>query len=158
MPDKTEDIELPDDIVGIAVSGPDYDNKEIENEGPECTDKFISFRETDHEHPYDNPFFLKIEDIFGWMMCYRKPYDTDDRKSLKNYRNRLRGYCKTCYRLPSMCHRPIKVEKEVNGETKMVTIKDKCRIRYLKVAMTREIKGTEIWLRPIRGLRLRLMK
>ena len=149
MPDKTTDIKdlgyTAEDVVkGLKkIVEPDYDNKEVENEGPIVTDRFISFNDTDHDNPYDDPEILKIEDIFGFMMAYRKPYSDDSRKSLKNYRNRLTKYCRLCSRLPSSCQ---------------TLWKDTCRVLYLKTAMTREIKGTEICVRPMKGIRVQVIK
>ena len=121
MQDKTKDIK------------PDYDNEDIVNEGPIITDKYISFMHTDHEHPYNDPFVLKIEDIFGFMMTYRKPYSKNDRKSLKNYRNKLTKHCRNCMRFPSICH-----------ESRFKKRDDICRVLYLKEAMTREIRGLKV--------------
>jgi hypothetical protein len=96
----------------------------------EKTDKFISFQDTRHDNPYDDPEVLKIEDIFGFMMAYRKPYNTNSRKSLKNYRNRLTKHCRGCVGFPDKC--------SDDGTT------DKCRVFYLKEAMTREIRGLKV--------------
>lgn len=98
----------------------------------EKEEKFISFQDTAHDNPYDDPEILKIEDIFGFMMCYRKPYSTSSRKSLKNYRNRLTKYCRDCVGFPDNC----KADEEGKDDT--------CRVKYLKESMTREIRGLKV--------------
>lgn len=151
MPDKIEDIkdlgytaeEVVEGLKKIA-KGPDYDNKKVINEGPMLIDRFISFRNTDHDNPYNVPEIVKIEEIFCFMMAYRKPWRKSSRKSLKNYRNRLTKYCRGCTRFPSDCKKLIHVL--VTTESFKQT-HDTCRIRYLKEAMTREIRGPIITVR-----------
>lgn len=100
----------------------------------EKTDQWISFEHTDHDNLYDNPFILKLEDIFGFMVAYRKPWNKATRKSMKNYRNRLTNWCRdNCTRFPSDC-------ENVNGD-------DTCRVFYLKCAYTREIRGPKVRIR-----------
>ena len=130
MPDRIEDTESLKDIVGVGLMKV--------NDGPYVIDRFISFKDTDHQNPYNDPIVLKLEDIFCYTMAFRKPYDKDSRKSLKNYRNRLRNHCKTCYRLPNKC--------EDKG--------DGCRVLYLKEAMTREIKGIIVKVTAGKGFRV----
>lgn len=145
MPDKNEATETKEGYED--ADGQLYRNKQeivgiaFVNDGPYMTDKYISFQNSDYENPYEDPTVLKIEDIFGFMMAYRKPYSDANRKSLKNYRNRLRKHCKTCIRLP-----------------KCYIGNDRCRTHYLKVAMTREIKGLIITIDGDRYLSKVLVK
>jgi len=122
-------------------------------EAEQKTDKFISYKDTDHENPYDDPEFLKLEEIICFIMAYKKPYRRDTIKSLKNYRGRLKKRCRGCTRLPNECEQhwiTMNIEPPivVNGETiRKITYttgkkwKDSCRVLLLKQRVTKEIRG-----------------
>lgn len=108
---------------------------------------------------YQNPVLLKVEDIFGFMMTYRRPFDLQDVKYLWRRRRELtKEVCARCYRLtpeeqpadkqrtrvfdipiPNECKRLGKLV--VESAIKKLPLKcDDCRVLKLKIAMTKEIR------------------
>lgn len=123
-------------------------------------DKFISYKNTDHDNPYDDPEFLKLEEIVCFIMAYKKPYKRSTVKSLKNYRGRLKKRCRGCTRFPDNCETFKDIVKTVSP---MVVVKgniiklrgtkiakkwvDSCRVLLLKTRATKEIRGPKVRIR-----------
>lgn len=131
----------------------------MSEDSKEKKDLFISYKNTDHDNPYDDPQFLKIEEISCFIMAYKKPYSRGTVKSLKNYRGRLRKRCKGCSRLPDNCEIYEDTEFPIpaiihNGDVKVPNrigkVKqwvDSCRVYLLKTRLTKEIRGPVVNIR-----------
>ena len=64
-------------------------------------DRFISLKETDHTNPYNDPEFLRYEDIVGYITLFKlfasERINERDLKSLRSYRNAIKKkICKEC--------------------------------------------------------------
>jgi len=128
-------------------------------EAEEKIDKFISYKNTDHDNPYDDPEFLKLEEIICFIMAYKKPYRRSTIKSLKNYRGRLKKRCRGCTRFPDSCE-DIKgtlttVDPIIHEGIVIVPHRykhgkqweDSCRVLLLKQRVTKEIRGPKVSIR-----------
>jgi len=137
---------------------------------PPCSDEYISFEKTNYKNPYTNLCLLEMEDIFGYMLSYKRPFTKGDIGYLIRKRKKLHtDVCKFCYRLPeNRQHQPYHLRPNVTlkrmdveaskEEGSPVTFEvyekdyltcDGCRVMKLKQSMNREINDPFSCLRRV---------
>ena len=131
------------------------------------TDEYISFDKTNYRNPYIDPVLLALEDIYGYMLTYKRPFDRNDIGYLIRKKKGLHeNKCKNCYRLPeNRGHQPSYVQEtkvrkilladasKAAGEPKYgikvtpipLRCRD-CRVLKLKQSMNQQIKRSRFLL------------